>query len=163
MDWNDDDARERREQRSAHRHDKKKHGPTLTSRKRRPEHRRHGRDPAAQASAEDPSAAGHRHGRLEKLLTEELRGLLGDELADPEAQGLAVVRVSLSVDYRHARVAVRAPELHGERALRALERAAPWLRGRLGEALDTKILPMLRFALATQGELEELATAEVER
>jgi len=95
---------------------------------------------------QDREGAGHRHGRLERLILEELRALLREDIADPALIGARITNLVLSVDYRHARVhfALRSG---GERAYveRAFERATPFLRAQLADAIDMKRVPDLRF------------------
>ena len=102
--------------------------------------------------------AGHRHDRLQELILEELRGLFRDDVSDPALVSVRVTQLVLSVDYRHARVHY---VLLGEsdvgahtgvgvdaRAVTAhLARVTPFLRARLGEALDLKRIPELSFVL----------------
>jgi ribosome-binding factor A len=97
---------------------------------------------------EDEEGAGHRHLRVQSLVLEELRALLRDDVSDPALVEVRVVAVVLSVDYRHARVhfvlrgtseAARHP------TERALERATPFLRARLADAVEMKRVPDLRF------------------
>ncbi|MGZ3453326.1 MAG: ribosome-binding factor A, partial [Polyangiales bacterium] len=87
---------------------------------------------------------GHRHARLQELLLEELRSLFSDDISDPELEGVAIVAVVLSVDYRHLRVHYAAPS-QGRDLEHALRRATPFLRRSLADALDLKIVPDLRF------------------
>jgi ribosome-binding factor A len=95
---------------------------------------------------------GHRHERLQQLLAEELAGLLRDELTNPLLEGVRLSAVQLSVDYRSARVAFYTLALVEEsraavaKLERALERATPFLRERLGDAVDLKRMPELHFA-----------------
>ena len=96
----------------------------------------------------DDEGAGHRHLRVQGLVLEELRALLRDDVTDPALSDVRVVAVVLSVDYRHARVhfvlsgAVSATFRSVERAL---ERATPFLRARLADAIEMKRVPELRF------------------
>ena len=96
----------------------------------------------------DDEGAGHRHLRVQGLVLEELRALLRDDVNDPALGEVRVVAVVLSVDYRHARVhfvlsSARSAEV---RAIeRALERATPFLRARLADAIEMKRVPDLRF------------------
>ncbi len=99
----------------------------------------------------EDESSGVRLIRLQELMLEELRGLLRDDIHDP---GLADVRLTamvLSVDYRHARVhfALRGAEdeARARRPVveRALVRATPFLRARLGETIETRRIPDLRF------------------
>jgi ribosome-binding factor A len=95
----------------------------------------------------DEGAGGHRHARLQQIISEELDALLRDEVSDPALAGTRFTHVELSIDYRSARVRfVTDREEDAGRAERALERATPFLRARLGEALDVKRTPALSFA-----------------
>ncbi len=96
----------------------------------------------------DDEGAGHRHLRVQSLVLEELRALLRDDVSDPALTDVRVVAVVLSVDYRHARVhfvlsGTTAAEPRS--AQRALERATPFLRARLADAVEMKRIPDLRF------------------
>ncbi|HEY1959548.1 MAG TPA: 30S ribosome-binding factor RbfA [Polyangiaceae bacterium] len=90
---------------------------------------------------DEPS--GHRHARLQSLILEELRALLRDDVSDPALTDVVVAAVVLSIDYRHARVHYTSADRH--RADAALARATPFFRARLGEAIDLKRVPDLRF------------------
>lgn len=107
-------------------------------------------------SEDEIRSAGHRHARLERVVQEELVGLLRDELEDPALAGVAFTSVELSIDYRTARVrfalasdgsgpSPREARAHAARS--ALERATPFLRARLVDALEIKRVPNLRFVL----------------
>ena len=101
---------------------------------------------------QDREGAGQRHGRLERLILDELRALLREDVADPGLQGARITSLVLSVDYRHARVHfalqgggsvnVERERVHAERAF---ERATPFLRAQLADAIDIKRVPDLRF------------------
>ena len=104
----------------------------------------------------DEGNAGHRHARLQELLLEELVGLFRDDVTDPALSDVAITRVALSVDYRHARVHyVVQGGARFDAALVAsrLVRATPFLRARVGEAIDLKRVPEMTFVL-------DAATAE---
>jgi ribosome-binding factor A len=91
---------------------------------------------------------GHRHQRLQQLIEEELSALLRDEAQDPRLDGVRITGVELSIDYKSARVRYVVPDeskANLTKVERAFERAAPFLRARLGEALDLKKLPTLSF------------------
>jgi ribosome-binding factor A len=116
-----------------------------------------------EAPVKGGEGAGHRHLRVQGLVLEELRALLRDDVHDPALEAVGVAAVVLSVDYRHARVhfvvrgrgELEAPPV---RAIeRALERATPFLRARLADAIEMKRVPDLRFVfdgVATAGEGE---------
>ena len=96
----------------------------------------------------DDEGAGHRHLRVQGLVLDELRSLLRDDVHDPALGGVRVVAVVLSVDYRHARVhfVLSGGETPQVRAVeRAVERATPFLRARLADAIEMKRVPDLRF------------------
>jgi ribosome-binding factor A len=93
---------------------------------------------------------GHRHTRLQQLMEEEIGALLRDEVVDPRLDGASCSGVELSVDYRSARVrfmlpAERQQPADIQKAERAFEKATAFFRARLGEALDLKRVPELRF------------------
>jgi ribosome-binding factor A len=96
--------------------------------------------------------AGHRHARLQELLLHELRAYLRDDATDPALEGVTITGVSLSPDYRHARVHFALREEPGDdarlrrlEAEEAMERASAWLRTELAVTLDLKRTPDLRF------------------
>ena len=99
---------------------------------------------------------GHRHPRLQQIVRDELGGLLRDEVRDPALAGLEVTSVELSIDYRNARVHVRVPDgADLRRVSLALERATPFFRAQLTDALDLKFVPSLRFLPARSADPEE--------
>ncbi len=68
------------------------------------------------------------------------------DLADPEVGPATLSGVDLSPDLRQARVQVTpAEDSDGRRTVRALNRAAAFLRRRLGTRVRLKVLPRLRF------------------
>jgi ribosome-binding factor A len=94
--------------------------------------------------------AGHRHARLEELIREELRGLFRDDVSDPALARVRITRLVLSVDYRHARVRYvleGGAEADVRHVAARLVRATPFLRARIGEAIDVKRVPDLTFVL----------------
>lgn len=99
----------------------------------------------------DLQAAGHRHERLTRILREEIAAVMRDEVADPRLDGVRITEIELSVDYKNARIGfvgptAGAPRVERERLERLLDRATPFLRRHLAEALDLKHAPNLRFA-----------------
>lgn len=94
----------------------------------------------------DCEGAGHRHARLEGLVLEELRALFREEISDPRLAIVAIRSVVLSVDSRHVRVHwIAAVDVDRVAIERALDRAVPFLRARLAEAIEWKRVPDLRF------------------
>lgn len=96
----------------------------------------------------DPGA-GLRALRLEQLLREELNSILDGELGDQRFQGVRVTLVELSRDGSRARIWYSMTSIHDAeriaRTERAFNRAAPFVRARLCEALPLKRMPELTF------------------
>jgi ribosome-binding factor A len=91
--------------------------------------------------------------RVAHLVQAELAALLLRQANDPRLHDLTVTAVRMSPDLRVARVYVRT--LGGgadarAAVLRALARAATFLRGRVGRALGLRVAPELRFEYDTQ-------------
>lgn len=106
--------------------------------------------------SDSPRAEGFRHARLSDVLRQELDSLLRDDISDPALDAVSVSFVELSPDYRSAKVHVTtardcAPSL----IERALERATPFLRRNLIDAVELKFVPALRFAVTTGVAPEE--------
>jgi len=89
--------------------------------------------------------------RVAHLVQAELAALFLRGTNDPRLRGVTVTAVRMSPDLRVARVYVRA--LGGSAAreamLRALTRAAHFLRGQVGRALGLRVTPELRFEYDT--------------
>jgi len=101
---------------------------------------------------QDREGAGHRHGRLERLILEELRALLREDVSDPALVNARITSLALSVDYRHARVHFALcggdsvnVERDRPRTENAFLRATPFLRAQLADMIDMKRVPDLRF------------------
>ncbi len=87
---------------------------------------------------------------------EEVESLIRDEVTDPRLQEVHCTLVELSVDYRSARVHfVTAPGKESPAEIakvdKAFDRATAFLQSRLGEALDLKRVPALRFVYDRDG------------
>ena len=85
--------------------------------------------------------------RVAHLVQSELARLLIREAKDPRLRLVTVTAVRMTPDLRVARVYVRTLEQgadHGD-VIRALQRAAPFLRGEIGRALGLRVTPELRF------------------
>jgi ribosome-binding factor A len=89
------------------------------------------------------------------MILEELRGLFRDDVSDPALAGVAVTKLALSVDYRHARVHYVARGAPRAVVEARLVRATPFLRGRIGEAVDLKRVPDLSFVLDAVAPTED--------
>lgn len=84
--------------------------------------------------------------RLEKLLMEEIAGLILKELKDPRLEEVVITRVELSLDLGNAKVYFTTlTEGKEEEAKRALEQAKALIRGFLSRGLRIRRLPELHF------------------
>lgn len=86
--------------------------------------------------------------RVDELLKEEIATILPG-LRDPGVGFVTVMDVEVSPDLRHAQVYVSVLGDEEEKAasMEALERAAGYVRSRVGEAVTLKYLPKLQFRL----------------
>ena len=96
---------------------------------------------------------GYRLLRLEQLLLEELKTIFAEEMSDPRLESVRPFAVTLSPDYRHARVHCVAEGSPVPRAEldRALARAAVFFRTRVADSIELKRVPELRFVLDSPG------------
>jgi ribosome-binding factor A len=83
--------------------------------------------------------------RIDALLREEISELVTREVQDPGIGFLTVTGVETAPDLGHARVwvSVIGSDVEKTATLRALERAMPFVRRRLGERLRLKRIPEL--------------------
>ena len=98
--------------------------------------------------------------KVAELVREEIAQIVGYELDDPRVERVTVTDVRVSENLRDASVYVTAEGTEGERAeaLKALQKAAPYVRRQLGSALNLKYTPELHFVRDTVEE----AAARVE-
>jgi ribosome-binding factor A len=84
--------------------------------------------------------------RLDQLLQEEISAVLAREVHDPRIGFVTVTDVDVAPDLRHATVwvSVIGPEEERRETVRALGRAMPFVRGRLGR-LRLKRIPELHL------------------
>lgn len=99
----------------------------------------------------------HRPERIADTLREEITQIVGYELEDPRLLSVTVTDVRVAEDLRDASVyvTVEGDEEEHDKALRALEHAAPYVRKQLGFALNLRHTPALHFVRDT---VEENAT-----
>ena len=84
--------------------------------------------------------------RVADQIQREVALLVAHELADPRVGDVTVSGVDLSPDMRHARVLVTpGRDTDGEASVVALNRAAGFLRSRLGRRVRMRRLPRLVF------------------
>jgi ribosome-binding factor A len=91
--------------------------------------------------------AERRPARVANLVQAVLGRLLIEEARDPRLRGVNVTDVRMTADLRTAHVFVRTLTTGAdpEEIRQALERATPFLRARLGESLQMRYVPELRF------------------
>jgi len=99
----------------------------------------------------------HRPERIADTLREEIAQIVGYELEDPRLTMVTVTDVRVADDLRDASVyvTVEGDEAEHNKALRALQHAAPYVRKQLGFALNLRHTPALHFVRDT---VEENAT-----
>ena len=95
--------------------------------------------------------------KLAELIREEVIQIVGYELDDPRVASVTVTDVRVVENLRDARVFVTAEGTEEERvaALKALQKAAPYVRRQLGMLLNLKYTPEIHFVRDT---VEESAT-----
>jgi ribosome-binding factor A len=92
-----------------------------------------------------------RPARVAHLVQAVLGRLLVEETRDPRLRGVNVTEVRMTGDLRTAHVYVRtlATDVEVPVLRQALDRAAPFLRARVGESLHLRYVPELRFEYDT--------------
>ena len=98
--------------------------------------------------------------QLAEVIREEVSQIVGFELADPRVETVTVTDVRVTENLRDASVYVTAEGTEAEKAeaMKALQKAAPYVRRQLGIALNLKYTPELQFVRDTVEE----AAARVE-
>jgi len=92
--------------------------------------------------------------RVNNLLQQEIASILRREITDPHVGFVTITGVEVSVDLRHARVfvSVLGDETAKKESMSALVRARNFIRGLLGDLLDLRYIPALRFQLDETAE-----------
>lgn len=85
--------------------------------------------------------------RISALLKRELAALIGRELADPRVAKATITDVDVAPDLSHAKVFVTHLDgiEHAQSLIKALNHARGFLRHRLAEQIDLRVVPELRF------------------
>ena len=98
--------------------------------------------------------------QLAEVIREEVSQIVGFELEDPRVERVTVTDVRVTENLRDASVFVTAEGTEAEKAdaMKALQKAAPYVRRQLGTALNLKYTPELHFVRDTVEE----AAARVE-
>lgn len=93
---------------------------------------------------------GHRHTRLQHLITEIVDAVVRDELTDPAVQEVVLTGTALSPDGHHLHVWFVAPEVAAAQV--ALDRSSAFVRARLLDRLGLDRVPHLHFAPDPRGD-----------
>ena len=98
--------------------------------------------------------------QIAEVIREEVSQIVGFELEDPRVETVTVTDVRVTENLRDASVYVTAEGTEAEKAeaMKALQKAAPYVRRQLGIALNLKYTPELHFVRDTVEE----AAARVE-
>jgi ribosome-binding factor A len=91
----------------------------------------------------------HRQERISEVVREVASETILFELRDPRVKGVTVTRAEVSGDLQHAKVyvSVMGTDKQQQACLRALEHAAGFVQGKLGDRLKSRYTPVLRFVL----------------
>lgn len=88
----------------------------------------------------------YRKRRVEELLLQSIAELLILKIKDPRVNGVTITEVSMSADFKSARVYFGCMgDNRRQDHQRGLESAEPFLRKQLRESLDLKYIPHLTF------------------
>jgi ribosome-binding factor A len=92
--------------------------------------------------------------QLAEVIREEVSQIVGFELEDPRVQGVTVTDVRVSENLRDASVFFTVEGTDAEKgdAMKALQKAAPYVRRQLGTALNLRYTPELHFVRDTVEE-----------
>ncbi|HEX8352667.1 MAG TPA: 30S ribosome-binding factor RbfA [Pyrinomonadaceae bacterium] len=95
--------------------------------------------------------------QLAEVIREEVSQIVGFELEDPRVETVTVTDVRVTENLRDASIYVTAEGTEAEKAeaMRALQKAAPYVRRQLGILLNLRHTPELHFVRDT---VEEAAT-----
>lgn len=84
--------------------------------------------------------------RVAELIRRELASVISDEMDDPRARFVSITAVDVSKDLRHAKVYVTQINITDKpNDVEFLQRAAGFLRKRIGQNLNLKNIPALNF------------------
>lgn len=108
-----------------------------------------------------PTSFMHRTERIAETLREEIAQIVGFELEDPRLTMVTVTEVRVADDLRDASVyvTVQGDEDDHQKALKALEHAAPYVRRQLGFSMNLRHTPVLHFVRDTVEEKAERVDA----
>jgi len=94
--------------------------------------------------------------QMGSLIQETLAQLLQREVSDPRLQNIVVTDVQMSADLKLARVyftkAQSAIDWNEKESLQGFKKASPYLRKMIGERLELRSVPELRFEKDTHPE-----------
>jgi ribosome-binding factor A len=91
----------------------------------------------------------HRLARVAEVIREVASETILFELRDPRIKGVTVTRAEVSGDLQHAKVYVSIMGSPKEQKLcmHGLEHAAGFVQGKIGDRLQTRFTPVVRFVL----------------
>src|SRR5690606_12812854 len=94
----------------------------------------------------------------------DLSALIRTEVKDPRLSAIVTVaEVKVSADLGHAKVYITVLDDKGEDTVAALNHAAGFLRGRLGQLLKIRTIPQLHFIYDTTAEYGAQLSALIDR
>ena len=97
----------------------------------------------------------HRTERLASLIRAELARILLEEISDPSLKETRITRVEVTGDLKEANIYFSPDESGGatddKQTLRGFSRATPFFKRKLGDNLDLRYIPSLKFRKDTKG------------
>ncbi|MBI4404291.1 MAG: 30S ribosome-binding factor RbfA [Deltaproteobacteria bacterium] len=98
------------------------------------------------------SISSRRCNRVGALLRVEVARLLLEEVSDPSLHGVSITEVHVSGDLKQAEIFFTSQGSSEKEVVRGFQRAAPFLKRRLGETLSLRFVPDMKFIVDTQME-----------
>lgn len=93
----------------------------------------------------------YRLARVAETLQRELALLIHNEIQDPRAIDITLTKVKISADLRHAKIFFTTPvEENGSKATHALNHAVSYLRRRIAQIMQLRVVPQLFFIYDTE-------------
>jgi ribosome-binding factor A len=102
----------------------------------------------------------HRPEQVAETIRHVVAGALSQDVRDPRVERVTITQVQVTGDLGHARISVVVGEgVDAERAMEGLASASGFLRGRVAQALSTRIVPELNFVLDRGAEYAQKMNA----
>ena len=105
-----------------------------------------------------------RHQRVGDQIQRDLAGLIRTEIQDPRLSPMVTVaEVRVAADLSHAKIFITVLDDKGEQSVDVLNRAAGFLRSKLGRKLHLRTIPVLHFVFDTTAETGERLSSLIDQ